>query len=115
MNGVATFSNLIINAAGSYTLSASDGSDTGATSSSFVVNPAAASKLAVTQSPSTGTAGQALGAALQVVVEDAFGNVVTSNSSTVAVGVASGPGSIASGGTPSVASPPAAWRSSSAI
>jgi hypothetical protein len=103
VNGVATFSNLIIDAAGAYTLSASDGSDTGATSSSFTVSAGAASKLVITQSPASGTAGQALGTALTVTVEDAFGNVVSSNTSSVAVSVASGPGVVASTGTASMA------------
>jgi hypothetical protein len=38
-NGVATFNNLIINAAGNYTLTAGDGALTGATSGSFTVYP----------------------------------------------------------------------------
>ena len=103
VNGVATFSNLIINTAGSHTLAASDGSLSGATSGTITVSPGAASKLVITQTPTTGTAGQALGTALTVAVEDAFGNVVTSNTSTVSVGVASGPGGFASGSTTSVA------------
>jgi len=37
VNGVATFSNLVINAAGNYTLTATDGSDTPVTSGSFTV------------------------------------------------------------------------------
>jgi hypothetical protein len=37
VNGVATFGNLVINAAGTYTLAASDGSLTAATSSSFTI------------------------------------------------------------------------------
>jgi hypothetical protein len=102
-SGVATFSNLILDTAASYTLSVSDGSLTGATSGSLTVSPAAASKLAITQTPTSGTAGQALGTALTVAVEDAFGNVITSNSSTVALTVASGPGGFASGSTTSVA------------
>ena len=40
VNGVATFSNLVINAAGSYTLTASDGTLTGATSSAFTITGA---------------------------------------------------------------------------
>jgi hypothetical protein len=103
VNGVATFSNLVINATGAYTLTASDGSDTGATSSSINISPAAASKLVITQAPSSGTAGQALGTALKVAVEDAFGNVVTNNTSTVAIAMASGPAGFASGSTTSVA------------
>src|SRR5262249_53090145 len=37
VNGVATFSNLVINSAGSYTLTPSDGTLTAATSSSFTI------------------------------------------------------------------------------
>jgi hypothetical protein len=103
VNGVATFSSLVIDAAGAYTLSASDGSDTAATSSSFTISPGAATNLVITQTPSTATAGQALGTALKVAVEDAFGNVVTSNTSSVAVSVASGPGIVAITSTASVA------------
>ncbi len=103
VNGVATFSSLVIDAAGSYKLTASDGSYTGATSSSITISPATASKLVITQAPTTGTAGQSLGTALKVSVEDTFGNVVTSNTSTVAVAIASGPGTFGSGSTTSVA------------
>src|SRR5262249_8694015 len=38
VNGVATFANLVINAAGTYTLAAGDGSLTGATSASFTIS-----------------------------------------------------------------------------
>ena len=38
-----------------------------------------------------------------MAVEDAFGNVVTGNTSTVLIGVASGPGGIASGSNASAA------------
>jgi hypothetical protein len=101
--GIASIGNLVINTAGRYTLSVSDGSLSGATSGSFGVTPATASKLAITQAPATGISGQALGTALTVAVEDAFGNVVTSNTSTLAVSVASGPGSFALGSTTDVA------------
>ncbi|HEV3304153.1 MAG TPA: putative Ig domain-containing protein [Planctomycetaceae bacterium] len=102
-NGVATFTNLIFNTTGSYTLSVSDGSLAGASSGSFTINPGAASKLAITQTPASGTAGQALGTALKIAVQDAIGNTVTSNGSTLVVSVASGPGGFASGSTTSVA------------
>ena len=104
INGVATFSNLLLDAAGSYALTLGDGSLTGATSGSLTVSPGAASKLAITQSPTSGTAGQALGTALNILVEDAFGNVVTSNTPTIAVTVASGPGAFAGGSTTASAS-----------
>ena len=102
VNGVATFSNLVLNTAGSYTLSVSDGGLAGANTGNLTVSPAAASQLVLQQSPTTGTAGQALGT-VQLVVEDAFGNVVTSDSSTVTIAVASGPGGFTAGSTISVA------------
>ena len=63
VNGVANFSNLILNTAGAYTLSVSDGSLTGSTTATITVGPGAASQLVVTQAPATGTASQALGTA----------------------------------------------------
>ena len=49
-NGVATFSGLVIDTAGSHTLAASDGSLTNATSNSLAISPAAASQLVITSS-----------------------------------------------------------------
>jgi hypothetical protein len=101
VNGVATFSNLAVNAAGSYTLSASGGSANGATSAPITISAAAASKLAFTQQPpATSTAGTALTPAVKVSVEDQFGNVVTGDTSTVTM--APSTGSFASGSTTSV-------------
>ena len=102
VNGVATFSNLVLDTAGSYTLSVSDGSLTGPTTGNVIVSPADASQLVLTQSPSTGTAGQALSPTVQVAVEDAFSNVVTADTSTIAIAVASGPGDLTAGSTTSL-------------
>jgi hypothetical protein len=103
VNGVASFSNLIFDTAGTYTLSVNDGSLAGATSATITISPAAASNLAITRSPTTGTAGQALSPSMEVAVEDAFGNVVTSNTSTITLIVNSGPDGFASGSTVNVA------------
>src|SRR5262249_37304927 len=46
VNGVATFSAVVIQAAGTYTLTASSGGYTPANSNTFAITPAAASKLA---------------------------------------------------------------------
>ena len=100
INGVATFSNVQLDMAGSYTLSASDGSLTPATSNSLAIAPASASQLAFSQQPSNAVAGATDSPAVSVNVEDSFGNIVTTDSSTVALTVASGPGS--AGGTLSV-------------
>jgi hypothetical protein len=102
VNGVATFSNLILDTMGSYTLSLSDGALTGETTGSITIRPASASTLVLQQSPSSGTAGQAL-AAIKVAVEDSFGNIITSDASSVSVSVATGPGGFAIGSTTSVA------------
>ncbi len=103
VSGVATFSNLVLDTSGSYTFTVSDSGFTGATTGAISVSPAAASKLVLQQTPTTGTAGQALSPSLSAAVEDAFGNVVTSNTSTVTIAVASGPGGLTAGSTTSVA------------
>jgi hypothetical protein len=90
VNGIATFSNLIIITAGTFTMAASDGTLTKATSGSVVINAVAASKLAFLQVPTTGTHGVAL-STIQVAVEDQFGNIVTSDNSTITISVATGP------------------------
>jgi hypothetical protein len=98
VNGVATFSNLILNTAGTYTFTATDGSLTSATSGSIAINAAVASKLVFTSVPSSGTAGSAL-TAIQAIVQDAYENTVTSNTSTVTIAVASGPAGFTAGST----------------
>src|SRR5208283_1681913 len=84
-SGVATFTNLSITKSGSFTLSASDGSLTGTTSSSFTIVAGTSAQVAFTVQPSTTTAGVAISPAVQVSVEDKFGNVVTSDTSNVTV------------------------------
>jgi hypothetical protein len=92
-SGIATFSNdLILTKAGSYTLSAADGSDTGAISSTFTVSAAAASKLVFLTQPTGTAAGKNISPAIVVAIEDTFGNIVTGNTSQVTIGVKTGPG-----------------------
>ena len=92
--GIATFSNLSIDKTGTgYTLSASDGALSGATSSAFNIIPGAASKLGFGTQPSNTVAGQLVTPAVTVQVLDSFGNVVTGNSSSVTVFLGSNPGS----------------------
>ncbi len=83
--GVATFSGLKIDLAGSDSLSASDGSlaPSGA-SHSFTISPAAAVRLVFhTQPSATATAGQEFTTQPQVYELDEFGNLETLDSSTV--------------------------------
>jgi hypothetical protein len=101
VNGVATFNNLSLDLAGSYTLTASDGSLAGATSSSFTVNPAATSKLVYVQEPSNISVGSAVSPSIILDLEDQFGNIATSDDSNVTLSVASGQGGVT--GTATVA------------
>jgi hypothetical protein len=92
VNGVATFSNLVINAPGSYTLRATDTNpnlDPGY--APFTINAAAAAaELAFVQQPTNANAGAAISPAVTVAVEDANGNTVTSDTSTVTLTLSSG-------------------------
>jgi hypothetical protein len=101
VNGIATFSSLLFDAAGTYTLGANDGSLTGATSDTITIGAGAASKLFVSDAPVVATAGQALSPGVTVVVEDAFGNAVTSDTSTITLSVNNGPAGFANGSTTS--------------
>ena len=99
VNGAATISGLTLNKVGSgYTLKASSGTLTTATTSSIAVTPAAASKLVVTtQPPSSVTAG--IGFGLKVTADDNYGNVATSFTGGVAIALGSNPGGSTLGGT----------------
>jgi hypothetical protein len=88
--GVATFSNLLLTKAGSYVLKATDGSLASVLTSTFRVVAAAASKLVFTQQPATAVHGSTL-SALKVSIEDTFGNVVLTNTTSVILALASGP------------------------
>jgi RHS repeat-associated protein len=103
VNGVATFTNLIVGIGGTYTFSANDGSLTGATSGSVTFNAAGVGQVVFWRVPPSGLAGQALSPSLTVAVEDNFGNIITSNNSTVSLSIASGPGGFDSASTTSVA------------
>jgi uncharacterized repeat protein (TIGR01451 family) len=98
--GIATFAGLSINKAGvGYTLGATSSPVlTAATSSAFTISPAAAAKLAFASQPTTAVAGVALSPAVTVLVQDAFGNTVTTDSSTtitIAIGTNPGGGTLA--------------------
>jgi hypothetical protein len=101
INGVATFKNLVLTKAGTYTLKATDGTLTGATSQSFKITAAAATKLAFAATPPSTAAGKAITPAVVIDVEDQFGNIATTNTSNVIIAIASGGGTL--GGTKTVA------------
>ena len=102
VNGVATFSNLILTVAGSYTFKVSDGNLANTTSNSVTINAAAAAKVVFQQVPGSGTSGLALGA-LTVAVQDQYGNVITSDSSSITLSVVTGPGGFSTDSTLTVA------------
>ena len=87
VNGVATFSNLSVNNPGTgYTLTAGDGTLNGAGSGSFNITQVAG-KLAFTVQPSNTAAGVSITPAVQVSVEDAAGNPVTTNNFSVTLAI----------------------------
>ena len=93
-SGVATFSTLSINNASvGYTLFASGGSLSGATSSAFTI-VGAANKLALTTQPSTTQVNTAINPAVTVAVEDVNGQVVTSSAASVTMAIGTGPGAL---------------------
>src|SRR5262249_52145795 len=87
-SGVATFSKLALSGPGAYTLTATDGSLTSAASASFTIQ--APTQLVFTQQPSNGVVGQPIAPPVAVAVEDAGGNIVTGDSSTVTLTLSSG-------------------------
>ena len=92
--GVATFSNLTVSAAGSnYSFRAASTGLTAAVSSAFNVVPfGAAAKLAFSVQPSAAGAGVAISPAVQVTVQDALGNTVTSATTGITLAITSGTG-----------------------
>jgi hypothetical protein len=103
-SGVATFSTLSIDSAGtSYTLTATAAGLTDATSSTFDIVPGTATQLRFAQQPSNATAGAAIAPAVTVQALDAKGNVATAFTSTVTVAIGTNPSTGALSGTTSIA------------
>jgi hypothetical protein len=99
-NGVATFSNVIIDKAGSgYTLKATDSGDAlNVTSASFKISAAAAAALKFTPAPSDITQGSTLGD-VTVTEYDAFDNVAADSSTQVTLTAGSCGGTALGNGT----------------
>jgi len=92
VNGIATFDNLSVNrASNGYTLRAVSGSLTAATSSTFNVTVGAASRLAFNVQPSNTDAGAVVTPAVQVVVQDANGNTVTTANDAITIAIGNNP------------------------
>ena len=87
-NGVATFSSLSINNAGTgYTLAATSAGLTAATSSAFNVTAGTASKLVFSVQPSNTAAGASITPAVTVTIQDAGGNTVTTSTAAVTIAI----------------------------
>jgi len=99
-SGTASFSGLSINKAGTgYTLTSSATGLSGATSATFNITAAAASKVAFTTQPANATAGSSIGGPPTVTVQDTFGNTVTSSSASITIAIGTNPGGGALSGT----------------
>lgn len=95
--GVATFPGVSINKPGTgYTLTASSGALTPATSNAFTIATGPLAQLVFTAQPTTATAGVAIGPAVTVTGQDAAGNPVTTfaGNVTVAIGTNAGGGTL---------------------
>jgi hypothetical protein len=92
--GVATFAGLNVDIAGTYTFTATAPSVTSAVSLSFVINAAAASRVAFTTQPSASTAAYVAFAQQPIVTfQDAYGNTVSSTCQ-VTLSLTSGTGTL---------------------
>ncbi len=101
-NGIATFSNLVIDTAGSYTLTAASGALTSAQTTLTVVGPPVG--VDIHGQPSNGVVGQLIGGPITVAVVDANGNTITTNNTQlVTLAIATGPAGAKLGGTTTVA------------
>jgi hypothetical protein len=96
--GVATFSTLTLDLAGTYTLQLAAGGLTSTTSNSFVVSAGTAAQLAFAQQPTSATAGSAIVPAVLVEARDTHGNV-SLFTGPVTIALATNPGSVVAGGT----------------
>ena len=95
VNGVATFNNLVVVSAGTFTMTAIDGLLTSATSSAITI--AGSSKLAFLQQPTQTIAGVSISPPVTVAVESAGGTVIATDNSMITLTISSG--SFANGST----------------
>jgi hypothetical protein len=101
--GVATFASLTISSPGTgYTVSASSTGLTNATSASFNVTAGPAAKLAFTVEPTNTNSGATINQ-VQVTVQDAQGNTVTTSTASVTLAIGTNPASGTLSGTLTVA------------
>jgi hypothetical protein len=102
VNGVATFSGLNINLAGSYTLSAASSGLTTVNSTAFSVVPGAAAKLVFTTQPIGAKAALPFATQPIVTVQDSLGNTVSGSAAAIALAIGTNPASGTLSGTTTV-------------
>lgn len=104
VNGVATFSTLALNVAGTgYTLTATATNLTNATSVAFNIGAGAAAKLVFAVQPSNVVAAASITPAVQVAVQDAQGNALTSATNSITVAIGNNPATGTLAGTATIA------------
>jgi hypothetical protein len=102
-SGVATFSDLSINKAGTgYTLQATSGALTPDTSASFNITAQSATQLVFTVEPTNTGAGNTITPAVEVAAQDNYGNNDTSYSTDVSIAIDNNPGGGTLSGTTTV-------------
>ncbi|MFN2420511.1 MAG: beta strand repeat-containing protein, partial [Gemmatimonadota bacterium] len=104
VGGVATFSNLRIDKAGTgYTLVANSSGLTSATSNAFAITAGTATRLVFSQQPTTTPAGSPITPAVTVRAEDASGNLATAFNGNVSIAIGTNPAGGTLSGTTTVA------------
>jgi MYXO-CTERM domain-containing protein len=102
--GATLFDDLALDRQGSgYTLIATATGVSSAISTGFNITPAAATRLAVSQQPTLSIAGLPITPAVQIAVEDDFGNRVPTFTGNISIALESNPGGGTLSGTTSVA------------
>ena len=92
INGVASFSGIAVDKVGTgYTLTATSGALSAATSTSFDISPGAPASLAFATQPSNAEGNVPFSPAVRVSILDAFDNVVTGATNAVTVSIGTNP------------------------
>ncbi|MCP4985024.1 MAG: hemagglutinin, partial [Colwellia sp.] len=93
VGGVATFNNININEAGSFTLDVDSSGLTTGTSASFAISAGSASAVAFVQNPTAAASGATISPSVTVEIVDAYGNRTT-DTSNVSLAVQTGTGTL---------------------
>ncbi|MES2179726.1 MAG: cohesin domain-containing protein [Gemmatimonadota bacterium] len=103
VNGIATFTDLQVTGAGTYTITFSSGALASATSNSITITPQPATKLAIATQPAGAASGELLSSQPVVQIQDASNGVVTGATNSVTAALGGGSSGTLSGTTTVVA------------